>query len=43
MQEYTQMDVMIILFEKSDIITTSPNEADDLGAWNSSWFTQNNG
>ena len=43
MQEYKEMDVMIILFEKGDVITASPNEVDDLGEWNKGWFTQNNG
>ena len=35
---------LIIFFENNDVITNSKNDAaDDLGGWNSDWFTKNNG
>ena len=43
---YCMQDLMgyIIFFENNDVITNSKNDAaDDLGGWNSDWFTQNNG
>ena len=44
MQEYDKIDIKVIFFENNDVITNSKNDAaDDLGGWNSDWFTQNNG
>jgi hypothetical protein len=44
MQGYEKIDIKIIVFENNDVITNSRNDAaDDLGGWNSDWFTQNNG
>ena len=44
MQEYEKIEIQVIFFENYDIITKSKNDAaDDLGGWNSDWFTQNNG
>ena len=38
------MIIKVIFFENNDVITNSKNDAaDDLGGWNSDWFTQNNG
>ena len=37
-------DGKVIFSENNDVITTSKDDAaDDLGGWNSDWFTQNNG
>ena len=44
MKEYEKMIIKVIFFENNDVITNSMNDAaDDLGGWNSDWFTQNNG
>ena len=44
MKEYEKMTIKVIFFENNDVITNSKNDAaDDLGGWNSDWFTQNNG
>lgn len=39
MKAYEMIDVKVIFFLVTDIITNSPNEdADDFGDWNSDWF-----
>ena len=44
MQEYEKMAIKVIFFESNDVITNSNfDAADDVGGWNSDWFTQNNG
>ena len=44
MQEYEKIDIKIIVFGNSDVITNSKDDAaDDLGGWNDDWFAQKNG
>ena len=45
MYKYEGLFIKVIYLEEQDIITnsTSVESADDLGGWNSGWFTQNNG
>ena len=39
MQEYEKINITIIFFENSDVITNSNfDAADDVGGWNEAWF-----
>ena len=43
MKKYEKVDIVVVFFENTDVITNSQNDAaDDFGGWNSDWFAQNN-
>ena len=44
MRRYETLEMEIIFFISQDIITNSKNEsADDIGVWDSNWFSSDNG
>ena len=41
---YEELVIKIIWFSQQDVVTLSNDEAaDDLGGWNSGWFSKGNG
>ena len=40
MNKYKELEVEVLFLKEQDVITSSPEGADDLGCWNDNWFSQ---